>query len=531
MAARQHLHEAVDKQKADKLYTDVDPLRAVLYGIDDSVLQNYLFAKFIYVPLGLLAKDDISFDKLPKQHKQIKQFVYNYVLGTIRKSSFVQVLWLLHTQQFTLLKSYVQPNSKKSVVADRYKMTRLLPTVKASLLKKSTNYYTVGIHPELSSTDTEFKEEEADCGYTAICLHDLQYSQETLRFIYKLSNKIVTNTLSPYIPGLIEYIAYAESNDLLIKNHSFIQYLIGLLFSHITKVNVKVTCEKMNPKSTIITKKCFGIKNQTKFIFDKSVSILLCKYCYSVLNMDFKFRHNYSNKNNNINDKKIVQRKRPIASNTVDKKPVIKKQRTSTGKSTRDSCYSHSEGKKAQSITNINSKPDNLLQTASENVAEEYEDELNQCEDSDKDDDDEVDQQKSIKRNIVSNKIYNDDFNPSILCYCGERHQSYNVIRLLDYNPNGTFYRRTLTWSTNRQTRYKIGISSDCEKILIFHYKRGENSLVKSMPITKSFIDNNNTPKCEQLLNGTGEQLFIREACDLCCLRKTSHEQKTQATD
>ena len=122
---------------------------------------------------------------------------------------------------------------------------------------------------------------------------------------------------------------------------------------------------------------------------------------------------------------------------------------------------------------------------------------------------------KTIKRNIVTTRIYNDDFNPSILSYCREKHHTANVIELFGYNSNGSFYRRQLIWSANKQTTYKIGVSHDCKNIYIFHYKEGNVSMVKSIPISFGAELN-----CERVLKFSDKKRFDRESCDICYIKR-----------
>lgn len=311
--------------------------------------------------------------------------------------------------------TYLCTNPKIAIVANKYKNDKLVATFKAGLLRRATNYYTVDIHKDNLNFDFSHSD-----NYDAPSIDSLQYDQQTLKFIHLFAKKILRNTLIPYLPSVIEFIKNLDVENKLILNHSCCQYLLGILLNHIKFTNIKILCDLPKPfyslsKYSPSKKFCFGLYNKKKHIYDKTTSILVCVYCYSVVNIAFKSKTENVNASvdeldtGNVN----VEYKTFEIDSSDDDEPCLKKQKR---------C------------------PEEI--------------------------------KSNVKRNIVKTKTYTDNINPTITLFCREKHRKVHVLRLLNYSSFGTFIKRQIIWGINKTTAYWIELSNDFSTINILHHKK-----------------------------------------------------------
>ena len=460
---------------ADRI-KNIDPIRAIMFCDMNkrTVLGEYAFVKYVYKPLGLEDDYPLTLEHLPSCHDALKTLTLCYVRGLIFKSHFVKAMTLLAEKKHEELHStYLCSNPKMLIVPNKYRNKKLVATLKAGLLKRSTNYYTVGIHRKILNLD--FSD---SVNYEIPSIDDLQYDQSTLKFVHDLAAKTKRNTLLPYFPAIIEFIRDLDVKNRLVVNHSFCQYLLGILLNRIRYTNIKIlvsvpkSLSELRINSVARTKLCFGLNNKNKRLYNKTTCICVCVYCYSVVNIAFRSK--------NEPKKRATPEDLDRGDVIADRKDVVDADENS------DEASNNFIGKKRK---------------------------RNRSGDEEK---------ANVKRNIVKTKIYTDNINPASIVYCREKHREVKTIRLRDYTSTGKFIDRQVIWGINKTTAYWIQLSDDFSTINISHHKKNVFTSVCSLNTNITF-DKNDT--CREILLNKGysteeeEKLFNAKACDLCYIK------------
>lgn len=295
--------------------------------------------------------------------------------------------------------------------------------------------------------------------------------------------------MTPYLSAITEFIKDLDRDNKLILNHSCCQYLLGILLNYTKYRNVKILTDipkslnDLSINSLIKNKLCFGLYNKTKRLYEKTTSILICVYCYSVVNIAFKSK-NEPNKAASLND--------------LENGYVIGE-------------YKNIEEEDIFGWENSEEAQNKKRRVGAEKI--------------------------TVKRNIVKTKTYTDNLDPTLVLHCREKHKRVHVVNLHSYTSRGRFVKRQVIWGINKTTAYWIQLSDDFDAINIYHHKKNTFTLVCTLNIHAAFQKD---ASCERLLVSNncdkekeGDRLFEQRACDFCymrhkCLRKKITKMKTK---